>query len=109
VLGLKSKSAPREEAVAPAFFVVYRGPHGNLTSDPIGRDLAFEKLDEFVAKRYPTHGGRRLIITGPDYCVQPDDVDDPLLIGDAALRATLTPAEYEAYVLGPTAEAVLLA
>lgn len=109
MLGLKSKSAPKEEQhPTGVYFVVYRGPHGNLTSDPISRELAFDKLDEFVAKKYPTHGGRRLIITGPDYCVQPDDVDDPLLVGDAALRATLSRAEYEAYVLGPVAEALVM-
>jgi hypothetical protein len=99
---------PSTEGTTGPFFVVYRGPHGNLTSDPIGREVAFDKLNEFVHGGYNTHGGRRLIITGPDYCVQPDDVDDPLLIGDAAVRAVLTPGEYSAIVLGAVAEAVLV-
>lgn len=51
--------------------------------------------------------GRRVYVTGPDYCIQPDDPSDPLLIGLAAVRAVLEPDEYAAIVQGRLAAALL--
>lgn len=50
---------------------------------------------------------RRLVVTGPDWVVQPDDPTDPLLIGDAALKAVLDPEEYRYVIHGPLASALL--
>jgi len=50
---------------------------------------------------------RRLMVTGPDWTRQPWSPEDPLLIGDAALRVVLTPDEYQLYVTGPVAAALL--
>jgi hypothetical protein len=55
----------------------------------------------------PLSRARRLMVTGPDWVRQPWNPDDPLLIGDAALRDALTPDEYRLYVTGPLAAALL--
>jgi hypothetical protein len=55
----------------------------------------------------PHERGRRLMVTGPDWCTQPEDHDDPLLVGDAGLKAVLTAREYQLIVHGPIATALL--
>lgn len=55
----------------------------------------------------PYERGRRLLVLGPDAVVLPESPDDPLLIGEAALRSVLTPDEYQLYVHGPVATALL--
>jgi hypothetical protein len=90
----KSKSAPKE----PVYLLCYRAIRQEPWEEPAGREAAFAAFAGCVQMRKITpFNGRRLLLAGPDYCVQPDDHDDPLLIGAAAVRAVLTPAEFEAH------------
>jgi hypothetical protein len=100
----KSKSAPKAET----YFFVYRARGVEGFQESGTKEQVLEAFAQCLANGYitPTNG-RRIVIAGPDYRVQPEDVNDPLLVGDAAVRAVLTEREYEAIVLGPVAEAVL--
>jgi hypothetical protein len=101
MLGLKHKASV--EKPAGVHFVVYRSRRCDgsmsLSADPCTEAQALEAFKQCVAKGYitPTNG-RRLIVTGPDYTVLPDNPDDPLLIGDTAVKAVLSEQEYRAYL-----------
>lgn len=101
MLGLKSN--PNRTALS-VHFVVYRSRRcddgGQMGfAEPATREQAMRAFDACVAREDITPAnGRRLIVTGPDYVVQPDDLNDPLLIGDTAVKAVLSPVEYEAYL-----------
>lgn len=91
---LKSKNAPKEEAV---YLVVFRGPGVPGFEETATKQQAFEAFRQCIGMGYLNpYDRRRLYVTGPDYCIQPDDPSDPLLIGPAALRAVLTEVEYAA-------------
>jgi hypothetical protein len=103
MLGLTTRK-PQHKAGPDVHFVVYRSrqcAHGGSMgfTEPATRSQAMRAFDACVAKGdiTPTNG-RRLIVAGPDYLVQPDDPNDPLLIGDAAVKAVLSPAEYQAHL-----------
>lgn len=113
---IKSNSAPEED---PVYVVVYAGPHGGWR-EPTTREKAIETFDECVATGVLKPGmERRMSITAPDRYVlaadddaevhfrDADEVLDKLLTGEAALRAVLKPAEYDATVLAPLAAALL--
>lgn len=101
----KSKSAPETK---PVFLVVHRSPSTPGFEETATREQALEAFRQIVALgHHDPRSRRRLLVTGPDYCVQPEDLNDPLLIGEVAVKAVLTEREYEAIVLGPVAEAVL--
>lgn len=112
MFGLNSKNAPKAE---PTYAVAYRGVGTPGFTDTMSREQA---LAAFVGCLYvsdPATGdyavtpwsGRRIYVTGPDYCIQDDDPSDPLLIGTAALRAVLAPDEYADLVQAPVAAALL--
>lgn len=98
----------------PTWFVAERGGVGTTSLAHHSRAAA---LDDFTATLiYADHGGepfsphdrgRRLIATGPDWCRQPDDPTDPLVVGDAAVRSVLTAEEYSLIVHGTVAQALL--
>lgn len=101
----KHKNASKED---PVYVVVYRNPRGQGWEIVATHDTAMDAFEAVVSRGYVNpYERRRMFVTGPDYCVQPDDPDDPLLVGDAALRAVLTPAEYAALVQAPVAAALL--
>jgi len=96
------------------YVFVYRGIGTPGMAETATYDQAIEVHRGCVAVKLPTgdhavtpHSGRRVFVTGPDYCVQPEDHSDPLLIGAAALHAVLSPAEYAAIVQAPVAAAAL--
>lgn len=99
MLGLKSK--PRHAVGPDVHHVVYRsrtcGGPVNIV-EPATQRQARQVFDICVAKGWftPTNG-RRILVTGPDHLVQPEDHNDPLLIGAAAVRAVLSDAEFEAF------------
>jgi hypothetical protein len=108
----KSKSAPKEE---PQFVLVYRGVGTPGMAETATRAQCLEAFRGCLYTIDPGSGdyavtpysGRRVFVTGPDYCIQPEDHSDPLLIGTAALREVLSPAEYAAIVQAPFAAAAL--
>jgi hypothetical protein len=95
-----------------AHFLIYRRPRcGTIPPGGFTRQLAanqaktaFDVTVEFGAIN-PSNG-RRVVLAGPDYTVLPDNPDDPLLIGDVAVKAVLSDQEWQAY-LGLTAAAAL--
>lgn len=95
-----------------AHFLIYRRPRcgtvppGGFTRQINGNqaDTIFKVTAEFAQ---PTpRNGRRILITGPDYCIQPEDYSDPLVTGEEGVKRALSEQEYQAY-LGLTAAAVL--
>lgn len=97
----------------PTWFVAERGgPSGTVAH--ASREQA---LNDFTAAViYADHAGepytpydrgRRLVATGPDWCKQPDDPADPLVVGEAAVRSVLTAEEYSLIVHGTVASAFL--
>lgn len=102
MLGLTHK--PKHEAPKDIRFVVYRSRRrcDNTPlmdfSLPVTRAQATRSFEACLARRDITpDNGRRLLITGPDYAVQPEDHGDPLLIGVAAVKAVLSAQEFEAF------------
>ena len=55
----------------------------------------------------PLDQTRRLVVTGPDWVMQPEDHTDPLPDADVALKAVLTAQEYSLIVHGTVARALL--
>lgn len=105
MLGFKSKSASKAE---PVYVVVYRGPRGRGFEEIATREQAMEAFEQCVGLgHFSPATRRRMFVTGPDYCIQPEDPTDPLLIGTAALRAVLDGDEYAAIVQAPLAAALL--
>lgn len=101
----KSKSASKAE---PTYIVVFRGPGVPGFEETATKGQALEAFRQCVGRGYfDPRTRRRIYVTGPDYCVQPEDPSDPLLIGTAALRAVLAPGEYAALVQAPVAAALL--
>lgn len=106
MLGLKSKTAAEK---VDAWIVAYRGPRQPCGAAPAGHEViapgAAEALDAFgeavASGVFTPTNGRRLFVTGPDYAVRTDDVDDPLLIGVTAVKAVLSDQEFAAFC-GPT-------
>lgn len=102
MLGLTHK--PKRKAPHDIHFVVYRsprtcdaGPTGHSVTAPNHRQ-ALEAFGEAVATGvFSPSNGRRILVTGPDYQVQPDSPEDPLLLGAYAVRAVLSDAEFEAF------------
>lgn len=102
----------KNEKPAATWFVAERGGHQS-----IAHHTREQAMNDFTAALiYAEHGAegftpysreRRLVVTGPDWEMQPDDPDDPLLIGNVALAAVLTPAEYSLIVHGTVARALL--
>jgi hypothetical protein len=102
------------EKPADVWFVIERD---HRWADEYQRDSLAAALRDFGAwlkgslvrgEGYSPHDRtRRLVVTGPDWFVQPDDPTDPLLIGDAALKAVLDPEEYRYVIHGPVASALL--
>lgn len=100
MLGLKSN--PNRTALS-VHFVVYRSRRcddgGQMGfAEPATREQAMRAFDACVAREDITPAnGRRLIVAGPDYRVQGEDLNDPLLIGAAAVRAVLSDQEWLAF------------
>lgn len=111
MLGFKHKNASKEE---PRYVVVYRGVGTPGFEEIATRDQAMAAFTGCLHTVEPggsyaitPHSGRRVYVTGPDYRGQIDDPTDPLLVGEAAVRAVLTPAEYTALVQARVAAALL--
>jgi hypothetical protein len=110
MFGLKSKNSAKD-----TYVLVYRGQGTPGQAEECTRDQAMAAFTGCLYTIDPNsgdyavtpHSGRRVFVTGPDYCVQPEDHSDPLLIGTAALREVLSPAEYAAIVQAPVAAAAL--
>lgn len=111
MLGLTHK--PKHAAGPDVRFVVYRsrrrcdGRQLHGFTQPATQVQALDAFRRCLARRDITPAnGRRMLITGPDYAVQPEDHGDPELIGAAAVRAVLSDAEFEAFC-GQTARYAL--
>jgi hypothetical protein len=95
-----------------AHFLIYRSPRcGDIPPASIAEQIPAHLADDLfrncVASGLASpRNGRRVVITGPDYTVQPEDYTDPLVTGEEGVKRALTPEEYEAY-LGLTAAALL--
>jgi hypothetical protein len=95
-----------------AHFLIYRSPRcgdqppGGFT-EQLTKDQARTafKLAVHRADVSPRNG-RRVLIAGPDYCIQPEDFTDPLVTGEEGVKRALSPEEWQAYV-GLTVAAVL--
>jgi hypothetical protein len=100
---------------SPPTWFVAETDHGSTYSQAVrSRDAALDAFAEHLAAAVergesytPFTQARRLLVTGPDWMRLPWNPTDPLLIGDVALRDALTPAEYQLYVTGPVAAALL--
>lgn len=109
MFGLNSKNS-----AGATYVVVYRGAGTPGFQEPATREQALAAFQGCIYTVDPggdyaitPFTGRRVYVTGPDYCIQPDDPSDPLLIGLAAVRAVLEPDEYAAIVQGRLAAALL--
>lgn len=107
MLGFKSKSASKRE---PVYVVVYRSPAARGFEETATHEQAMEAFQQCVGLgHFSPDTRRRIFVAGPDYCVQPDDPTDPLLIGPAALRAVLSDEEYAALPQVRLAESLVVA
>lgn len=116
----KSKSAPE------MWFVVERETFGAVASCVTTRNRALDDFTDRLAGAYqdgegytPFQRRRGLLVIGPDvhqradgddavlYPLPRDDRDDPLVVGDAAVRSVLTASEYSLIVHGTVAQALL--
>lgn len=111
LLGSKSST---DERPADVWFVIERDHRWADEYQRDSRDAALDTFGRWIAQSayrgegYSPHdSSRRLVVTGPDWVVQPDDPTDPLLYGDAALKAVLDPEEYRYVIHGPVASALL--
>lgn len=113
-MSLFNHKSSTDEKPEPVWFVAELGGVGNTSLAHHTRDAA---LNDFTAALiYADHAGepysphdrlRRLVATGPDWCKQPDDPADPLVVGDAAVRSVLTAEEYRLIVHGTVAAVFL--
>lgn len=109
---LKSKNGA--EKPAKLWFVVDRGTAGATATTNTTREAALATFGSLLARSVatgetytPYERGRRLMVLGPDHVLLGDCDSDPLVVGDAALRAALTAEEYRMWVQGPVAASLL--
>ena len=112
----------------PVWFVVERESYGGMASTRTTRWAALSDFTERLQQARdagegytPLQRRRALQVVGPNVHTRADGddavlysadadpllADDPLLINDVALRVVLTPDEYQLYVHGPVAAALL--